>query len=82
MPPWLFLAILVSLLAALGYQIALVRSLRRLPLYWMVILGGLLFGEALAESAHLASPQLGELQIIPDLAGIVGALLVLRLVRL
>ncbi|HEV3310382.1 MAG TPA: hypothetical protein VG815_07680 [Chloroflexota bacterium] len=82
MPPWLFLALLISLLAALGYQIVRVRSLRRVPLYWAVILAAFLLAEAVAESVHLNSPQLGELQVIPDLVGIAAALGLLRMTRI
>lgn len=82
MPPWLFIALLISLIAALGYQIVLVRSLRRVPIYWAVILAAFLTAEGLAESTHLHSPQLGELQVLPDLAGVVVAVGLLRVVRL
>jgi hypothetical protein len=82
LPPWLFLAILVSLLVALGYQIILVRSLKRVPIYWAVVLAGFLVAEAGAESVRLNSPYLGELQVIPDLIGIAFGLLILRIARL
>lgn len=82
MPPWLFLALLVTLVAALGYQIIEVRSLRRVPVYWAVILAAFILMEAGAESAHIGTPQLGELQVIPDLLGVGLALGVLRLAHL
>jgi len=82
LPPWLFIALLVSLLGALGYQIIRVRSLRRVPFYWIVIFAGFILAEAGAESANLHTPQVGELQVIPDLAGIAVAVAVLRLSRL
>lgn len=81
MPPWLFLSLAVSLLAALGYQIGIGRSLRRVPLYWAIILGGFLAGEVLAESLHLDTARMGELQLIPDLIGLGVALALLRLIR-
>jgi len=82
MPPWLVLALGISLLAALGYQILRLRSLRRVPLYWAVILAAFLAAESLADSSHLGMIRLGELAIIPDLVGIVVAILLLRLARL
>lgn len=80
-PPWLFLALLISLLAALGYQILLVRSIRMVPVYWAVALAAFLLAEASADAVNLHSPHLGELQIIPDLAGVALALGALRLAR-
>jgi hypothetical protein len=82
MPPWLFLALLVSLLAALGYQILCIRSLRRLPLYWAICLAGFLLGEALADASTLHTPHLGEIQVIPDLLGVAIAVALLRVLRL
>jgi hypothetical protein len=81
-PPWLFLALLVSLLAALGYQIIMGRSLRRVPLYWSVVLAGFLGAEAAAESINLHSPRIGELQVFADLLGMFAAIGILRLARL
>jgi hypothetical protein len=82
LPAWLYLSLLVSLLASLGYQIVRARSLSRVPLYWVVILAGFLAAEGAAESIHVHSLQLGELQIIPDLIGIAVAVTLLRLARL
>lgn len=82
MPPWLFIAFLVSFLAALGYQILRVRSLKRLPIYWVVCLAGFLAGEVLADAWNLHSPHLGEIQFLPDLAGVALALALLRILRL
>lgn len=82
MPPWLYIALLVSLLAALGYQIILTRSLNRVPMYWFLTLACFLIAEAAVESAHLHTPQIGELQVIPDLLGVAIALGALRLARL
>ncbi|HZT96141.1 MAG TPA: hypothetical protein VFB34_04815 [Chloroflexota bacterium] len=82
MPAWLYLAVLVSLLVAVVYQILRASSLRRVPLYWLVLLAGLLAAEGAAEAAHLRTPHLGELQLIPDLAGVALAAGLLRLARL
>ncbi len=82
MPPWFVLAVLVSLLAALGYQILRVQSLRRIPLYWIVILGCFLLAEVGADSAHAGLFRLGELAIIPDLLGVAAGMVVLKVARL
>ena len=82
MPPWLFLALVISLLAASGYQIVRVKSLRRVPIYWIVVFGCFLGAEAAADSAHIALFRLGELAIIPDLVGVALALVAMRFARL
>jgi hypothetical protein len=82
MPPWLFLALVVSLLAALGYQILRARPLKLIPVYWMVCLAGFLAAEALADAVNLPSPHLGEIQFLPDILGVALAVGILRLVRL
>lgn len=82
MPPWLLFGLLVSLLAALGYQIVRVTSLRRVPLYWLVTSIAFLAAEAFAESSHLVLVRLGELAIIPDILGVLIGLAALRLSRL
>ncbi|GEM_PF-5897584 len=82
MPPWLFIAFLVSLLAALGYQILRAHSLRRVPLYWVVILAGFSVAEAIVDGLNIQTPQLGELQVVPDLVGVAAGLAVLRLLNL
>jgi hypothetical protein len=82
MPPWLFLALLASLLAALGYQILRVRPLKRLPLYWPLCFAGFLAGEALADASNLHTPHLGEIQFLPDILGLALAIGLLRLMRL
>lgn len=82
MPPWLLIAILVALVAALAYQLVTIGSIRRLPLYWLLVLAGLLGGQATAELAHLHSPQLGELQVLPDIGGTLAGVFVLWLFRL
>jgi hypothetical protein len=82
MPPWLVLAIAASLLAAIGYQILRATSLKRVPVYWIVIAAGFLGAEAIADSTKLVIIRLGELAIIPDLVGMLVAICILRLVRL
>jgi hypothetical protein len=82
MPPWLFLVFLLALLAALGYHIVRVSSLRRVPLYWIVITAAMLGCEAIADSRHLAVVRLGDLALIPDILGLAVALAILRLARL
>lgn len=82
MPPWLILALLASLLAALGYQILCVRPLKRLPLYWLICLTGFLAGEGLADVSNLQSPHLGEIQFLPDILGVALGIALLRILRL
>lgn len=82
MPPWLYLALLISLLAALGYEITSGRSLRRVPLYWFVLLTLFLAAEGLAEYGRLDWIRLGELEIIPDTFGLAVGIGLLRIIRL
>ncbi len=82
MPPWLLVALLISLLAGVGFQILLARPIRRVPIYWAVSFAGFLLGEAAADGANLQTPRLGELQIILDLIGVAVAIGALRLARL
>jgi uncharacterized membrane protein YeaQ/YmgE (transglycosylase-associated protein family) len=81
-PPWLVLALLIALIAALLYQLVRTRSLRRVPFYWVFTLVGFLAAQAGVESANISSPQIGELQIIPDLIGALIAIAILWLLGL
>ena len=69
MPPWLFLALLLSLIVALLYQLATRRFGWRVVLYWIIILAGLLGAEALAETWGWDFTRLGELRLLPDMLG-------------
>lgn len=76
MPPWLVLALVVSLTIGLLYQLLSRRFGWRILLYWAVILGGWLAAEALAESAGWDITRFGDLRLLPDL---VGALVVVAI---
>lgn len=69
-PPWLVLAALISLAAALLYQIGTRRYGWRVLAYWLLALCGLLVGETAAESLGLNITRLGDLRLLPDLLGV------------
>ncbi|HEX6508526.1 MAG TPA: hypothetical protein VF221_12930 [Chloroflexota bacterium] len=69
LPPWLVLALVASLVIALMYQILSRRFGWRVIGYWIVISLGVLAGEALAESLGWNAMRIGDLRILPDLAG-------------
>jgi len=82
LPPWLVLGLLIALILALIYQITTRRFGWRVVAYWMLILGGFLLAETLAESIGWNVTRVGDLRMLPDLAGaavIVGILWALRL---
>lgn len=67
-------ALLLSLTAALVYQLASRRFGWRILLYWFIALAGLIGAEALAESIGWNVSRVGDLRLLPDLAG-AGSLL-------
>lgn len=82
MPAWLVLLGLLSLTLAFGYQLAVRRFGWRVLVYWLAIFAAVALFEALAESANITVTRLGDLRLLPDLAGggtAMGALWLLRL---
>lgn len=69
MPPWLVFAAVLALAFAALYQLATRRYGWRLLAYWAVILVGILAAEAAAESLGWSFTRLGDLRLLPDLAG-------------
>ena len=80
-PPWLVLAGLISLAAALIYQIGTRRYGWRVLAYWLLALCGLLVGEAAAESLGMNITRFGDLRLLPDLLGVAAVLIFLRFVN-
>lgn len=80
-PPWLILALVLTLAIALGYQLARRRYGWRVLFYWGLILAGFLGAEGLAESLGWNVTRLGDLRLLPDLVGSALAVAVLLLVR-
>jgi len=81
-PAWLLFAMVLALTIALAYQLVTRRFGWRIVLYWVVILAGLLGGEAGAESVGLNLARVGDLRLGPDIvaAGLAAsALWILRL---
>lgn len=74
MPPWLILLAILALTLALAYQLFSRRYGRRVLLYWVLVFAALLGAEALAESAGLEVTRIGDLRLLPDLAGGFGVL--------
>jgi hypothetical protein len=64
----LVLALVLSLLVALAYQVASRRFGWRVVAYWLLALAAILGGEALAESLGWNLMRLGDLRLGPDLA--------------
>ena len=75
MPPWLALLLLVSLILALAYQLTTRRFGWRVVIYWAVIFAAVMVFEGLAESLSFNATRLGDVRLVPDLAGGVTALL-------
>ncbi len=73
MPPWLVLALALSLALACLYQLASRRFGWRILLYWAVVLASVLGAEALAETLGWSFTRLGDLRLLPD---VVAGLLV------
>lgn len=71
MPAWLFLALLLSLVLALAYQLAVRRFGWRVLAYWAVIFGALLAGELLAEYLGWNVTRVGDLRLAPAVASAV-----------
>ncbi|MGH2449534.1 MAG: hypothetical protein ACRDFS_13155, partial [Chloroflexota bacterium] len=69
MPAWLVLALLISLIVAVGYQLTTRHFGRRVVLYWALILAGFILAEALAETWGWDVTRFGDLRLAPDLAG-------------
>jgi hypothetical protein len=69
MPVWLVFALLLSLIVALIYQIASRRFGWRVMGYWLAIACGVLAAEAIAETLGLNITRLGDVRLLPDLAG-------------
>ena len=76
MPPWLLLALLIALVIALVYQLVTRRYGWRLLLYWLLVAGGMLVAEALAELLGLNITRFGDLRLLPDLVGAALVILV------
>lgn len=77
MPAWLLLVILISLTAALAYQIGTRRFGWRVVGYAAVILAAVLAAEAGAEAAGWSITRVGDLRLLPDLAAALVAVGVL-----
>jgi 4-hydroxybenzoate polyprenyltransferase len=73
-PPWLLLLLVVALVLAIAYQIAVRRFGWRVVLYWSVLFMALLIGEAAAESFGWNISRLGDLRVIPDVVAAAIAL--------
>lgn len=80
MPPWLLFAMAFSLALAALYQLLTQRYGWRVLMYWALILGGFLLGEAVAESLGWNITRLGDLRILPDLTGALLVLVGLRII--
>jgi len=81
-PAWLLFTMVLALTIALAYQLVTRHFGWRIVLYWVVILAGLLGGEAGAESVGLNLARVGDLRLGPDIvaAGLAAsALWILRL---
>jgi hypothetical protein len=70
-PPWLVLALVLTLALALAYQLARRHYGWRVMFYWVLILAGFLGTEAAAESLGWNFTRLGDLRLLPDVAGAV-----------
>lgn len=70
-PPWLVFALILALALALLYQIATRRFGRRILAYWVLILAGFLAAEVVAELLGWNVTRLGDLRLLPDVAGAV-----------
>jgi hypothetical protein len=69
LPPWLVLSLVISLAVALGYQILSRRFGWRVIGYWAAVLVGFVGAEMLAESMGVSLARVGDLRLLPDLAG-------------
>lgn len=68
-PPWLVLALVLTLALALVYQLVRRHYGWRVVFYWVLILIGFLGAEAIAESLNWNVTRMGDLRLLPDLAG-------------
>jgi len=66
-PVWLLFAMVLALTIALTYQLVTRRFGWRIVFYWLVILAGLLGGEAGAESVGLNVARVGDVRLGPDI---------------
>jgi len=80
MPAWLVLALVITLILALAFQLATRRYGWRVLGYWLAIFLGFIGGEVLAESAGWSLLRIGDLRLIADLFG--AALVILLLWRI
>jgi hypothetical protein len=69
MPPWLVALLVASLTLALIYQLVTRRYGWRVLAYWLLILAGVIGAEAVAEAISWNVTRLGDLRVLPDLAG-------------
>lgn len=77
MPAWLVLALIITLVLALAFQLATRRFGWRVVGYWLVVFFGFIGGEILAESAGLNWLRVGDLRLLPDILGAAVALALL-----
>ena len=80
-PPWLILALVLTLALACAYQLIRRRYGWRVLFYWVLILVGFLGAEALVESLGWNVTRLGDLRMLPDMVGALLMVGVLWLVR-
>jgi hypothetical protein len=69
MPPWLVALLVVSLTIAFMYQLVSGRYGWRVLAYWLLILAGLIGAEVAAEANAWSVTRLGDMRVLPDLAG-------------
>lgn len=81
-PPWLVLALVITLALACAYQLIRQHYGWRVLFYWALILVGFLGAEALVESLGWNITRLGDLRMLPDLVGALFAIGVLWLIRI
>lgn len=76
-PPWLVLALLISLALALAYQLASRRFGRRVFAYWLLALAAFLAAEVMAESQGWSFGRMGDLRLGVDIPAAVLIILLL-----
>jgi len=76
-PAWLVLALIITLVLALAFQLAARRFGWRVIGYWLFVFLGFIAGEIVAESVGLNWLRVGDLRLLPDLLGAAVALALL-----
>jgi hypothetical protein len=81
-PPWLALALAVTLALSALYQLLTQHYGWRILVYWLMVFAGFFAAELLAESVGWNITRLGDLRLLPDLAGAATIMAGMRILKI